>query len=139
MGCCLPVEKWRGERLERVKAQGRPQVLFTALISVVLLRRLQNITTLCNESFLSAEWRVKSKRGDRESTHWAAYTTFLSSSPESIDFSVQSFNIGRWADAKFDRDFMYVLILWIEYHSIFFQRFVLIYHIDHLVVLKRKT
>jgi hypothetical protein len=46
MGCCLPVEKWRGERLERVKAQGRPQVLFTALISVVLLRRLQNITTL---------------------------------------------------------------------------------------------
>jgi hypothetical protein len=46
MGCCLPVEKWRGERLERAKAQGRPQVLFTALISVVLLRRLQNITTL---------------------------------------------------------------------------------------------
>lgn len=46
MGGCLPVEKWRGESLERVKKQGRPQALFTALISVGLLRWLQNITLL---------------------------------------------------------------------------------------------
>ena len=46
MGGCLPVEKWRGESLERVKKQGRPQVPFTALISVVLLRWLKNITLL---------------------------------------------------------------------------------------------
>ena len=46
MGGCLPLEKWRGESLERVKKQGRPQVPFTALISVVLLRWLKNITLL---------------------------------------------------------------------------------------------
>ncbi|KAJ6757852.1 hypothetical protein OIU74_027017, partial [Salix koriyanagi] len=46
MGGFLPVEKWRGESLERVKKQGRPQALFTALISVGLLRWLQTITLL---------------------------------------------------------------------------------------------
>ena len=63
MGCCLPVEKWRGERLERVKAQGRPQVLFTALIRVVLLRRLQNITTLWFVVIITSETTENSFAG----------------------------------------------------------------------------